>query len=134
LAKQHSSLELLHRKKKQLPSIDLSSVKRQLAEINSQLQVAKAFPVALLDSARLETIIRETVAAYGVALEQAIDKFQELDNSKGLTEFKEQIGGQFQQLLSVLKQIQDSLVVQRENVGLEREALTALVAYLEKVK
>lgn len=124
------------------PSVDIASelarVKNQLTEIMEQTQVAKAFPVALLDSQRLQEIILGTSNAYNQALIRILEQFEKMQKTgkrSELTEIKqiiEQSTQQFTQIYDSLTQIIGFISTLRGNVDLEREVLTQLNVKLKE--
>ncbi len=102
----HPSLELL---KKEVSLLNLDKLELQLQELTEQVQLAKALPIAVLDSKRIESILLETTHAYKEAM---------------------RISEQFEQILALLQQVSQSLIKKDENVALEREVLLKLKAAL----
>jgi len=121
-------LELL---RKSSVEVNLERVEQKLQEIMEQTKLAKAFPVALLDSQKLESIILSIVEAYGQALRETLHSFkdmQSLDNAKltGLTGLLEQNTAQFGDILKMLANMNQVLGKLGENAELERAVLTKL--------
>ncbi len=123
-------LKLLRKPSDQI-QVNLSKVQGQLKSILEQTRSATAFPVALLDSQRLETIILSTTEAYGQALKETLQTFEQtrsLDTEKlaQLTGTLEQTSGQFTQILSLLSDIAGLIKKQTGNAELERQVLQKL--------
>lgn len=124
-------LPVLQLLRKPSVTVNLDRVEQQLQGIMEQTKLAQAFPVALLDSQKLENIILSTVQAYGQALRETLQSFRDmhsLDNEKlsGLTRLLEQNTTQFGNILGMLTQISQALGKLGENTDLEREVLQKL--------
>jgi len=110
----------------------LDTIEYEIKRIIEQTQFAKAFPVALIDSQRLQEIYLSTVKAYREALKEILERFDETtdqDKRKLIQELKqvlEQTDSQFDKILGLLTQINDTIQKLGANADLEREVLTKL--------
>ena len=110
----------------------LDTIEYEIKRIMEQTQFAKAFPVALVDSQRLQEIYLSTVKAYQEALKEILERFDETtdqDKRKLIQELKqvlEQTDSQFDKILGLLTQINDTIQKLGANADLEREVLTKL--------
>ena len=110
----------------------LDTIEYEIKRIMEQTQFAKAFPVALVDSQRLQEIYLSTVKAYQEALKEILERFDETtdqDKRKLIQELKqvlEQTDDQFDKILGLLTQINDTIQKLGANADLEREVLTKL--------
>jgi len=110
----------------------LDTIEYEIKRIMEQTQFAKAFPVALVDSQRLQEIYLSTVKAYQEALKEILERFDETtdqDKRKLIQELKqvlEQTDNQFDKILGLLTQINDTIQKLGANADLEREVLTKL--------
>ena len=110
----------------------LDTIEYEIKRIMEQTQFAKAFPVALIDSQRLQEIYLSTVKAYQEALKEILERFDETtdqDKRKLIQELKqilEQTDNQFDKILGLLTQINDTIQKLGANADLEREVLTKL--------
>jgi len=110
----------------------LDTIEYEIKRIMEQTQFAKAFPVALVDSQRLQEIYLSTVKAYQEALKEILERFDETtdqDKRKLIQELKqvlEQTDSQFDKILGLLTQINDTIQKLGANADLEREVLIKL--------
>jgi len=115
----------------------LDTIEYEIKRIMEQTQFAKAFPVALVDSQRLQEIYLSTVKAYQEALKEILERFDETtdqDKRKLIQELKqvlEQTDSQFDKILGLLTQINDTIQKLGANADLEREVLIKLSQRLE---
>lgn len=124
--------ELLNPSKQVDTTRHLEEIKQKIEEITEQTKLAKAFPVALLDSQKLESIILSTAEAYQAALETVISELKHTKNpqlEEAMLVFR-QSEDKFQQVLDSIVDIAFFVRKLDANADLERQVLERINAEL----
>ena len=110
------------------------TIQRQLDALAEQATLAKAFPVAILDSQKLNDIIMSTARSYQTAINELMAHYEERLKDAKNEELKApllEINDKSVKILDLLEELRAGLVILQSTAALEREVLEVL---LEKLR
>ena len=111
---------------------DLCKTQEYVHALSEQRKNGQNISLALVDSSRLEEIFLDTIQIYGKALKEVFENVAEgVDKEKKwqiqeITRVLEQTSNQFEQILSVLAEMNETIQKLGVNADLEQEVLTQL--------